>query len=75
MAYQSKMCPFEQAGKPHPTSLKEFYEFFSADLPSFGDRAILYEKFGLGQKEEYYGNFEQNLKLLKMLLKEVGCDH
>lgn len=51
-------------------SLYEYYKEKGARFPTFKERAILYEKYGLGPATTYRGTIEQNTALLNKLLEE-----
>lgn len=52
-------------------NLNEFYSQKGEKLPSIEERAKIWEEKGLGTKEEYVGDYSQNIKLLKELEKEL----
>ncbi len=50
-------------------SLLSYYAERGQSLPSLEERAILFEKFGLGPRDSYNGAAEQNAALLEKLLE------
>ena len=53
------------------TNLTDFYLIKGEKLPSVRERALIWEKVGLGAAVEYYGSNYQNQKLLEALKKEL----
>ena len=58
----------QQLQQQQPKTLSEYYQQKGEKMPSWQERAPLYEKFGLGKSTEYVGSAEQNAKLLEKLL-------
>lgn len=52
------------------TTLSAYYQALGKSLPSLSERALEYERLGLGQKSYYVGTAEQNTKLLNALLSQ-----
>ncbi len=53
------------------TTLFEFFLIKGDILPSIRERAKIWEEKGLGPAYEYQGFYEQNIRLLEMLKKEL----
>lgn len=55
------------SGSLQATSIATFYDPNGKNYPSVAERALLYEKYGLGNKSLYIGSAEQNIRLLAKL--------
>ncbi len=53
-------------------NLFELYEFADGELPSVSERALIWEDLGIGDSDDYYGTYRQNLILLEHLREEVS---
>ncbi len=52
-------------------TLFDFYEINKNEMPPISERALIWEKLGLGSVEEYKGNYNQNINLLRALKEEI----
>lgn len=68
-AEATKPVPQQTSGKPgeNTLTLLEYYTALKTPLPTVAERALIYEKFGLGPAPTYVGAVEQNIDLLAKL--------